>query len=136
MAHATLENIILIFNMFPKSQIETLNHPKWSKQRPLHNCVVMPKPYKRPHYISTQMEPQNENHRTWKTTQIELNHENRKNVLNHQTTIHPNLAQWTRPTRKKWMKPLNQGEQHNGKIYQKQVGEIIPWTNMSKINHG
>jgi hypothetical protein len=57
MAQATLENLILIFNMFPKSQIETLNHPKWSKQRPLRNCVVMLKPYKRPHYISTQMEP-------------------------------------------------------------------------------
>jgi len=57
MAQATLENMILIFNMFAKSQIETLNHPKWNKQRRLRNCVVMPKPYKRPHYISTQMEP-------------------------------------------------------------------------------
>ncbi len=57
MAQAKLENMILIFNMFPKSQIETLNHPKWNKQRPLHNCVVTAKPYKRPHYISTQMEP-------------------------------------------------------------------------------
>jgi hypothetical protein len=59
MAQATLENVILILNMFPKSQIETLNHPKWSKQRRLHNCVVMPKPYpnKIPTTFSPQMEP-------------------------------------------------------------------------------
>jgi hypothetical protein len=28
--------------------------------------------------------------------------------------------------KKKWMKPLNQGEQHNGQKYQKQVGGTIP----------
>jgi hypothetical protein len=89
MAQVTLENMISILNMFPKSQIETLNHPKWSKQRPLHNCVVMRLNHtkiKTPlhfHPNGTIHEPQNGNHYTRKNTQIELNHENRKNVLNH-----------------------------------------------------